>query len=491
MTRQADVLVIGAGPAGSTAAGLLAAWGRSVVLVHRASGRPDLAESLPASTRKLLRFLGELDAVDAAQFHPNRGNVSFWAGQPGVATSGESGYHVLRGEFDGRLRDHARTRGAAMVAGHVRAVEGTGPVSVQVVADGGERSEVVAEFVLDCSGRAGVVARRGFRRLDAGYRTLAVAGEWTSGSWPEGEDAHTVVESYADGWAWSVPLSGARRQFTVMVERDRRQVSKAGLRELYHTELAKADRVAERLQGATSIGEPWACDATLYRSAAAADERILLVGDAASFIEPLSAAGVKKALTSAWRAAVVVHTCLRSSGMKSPAFDLFNRREQQVYQECARRAAAFFQEAADAHGGAFWAARAAPSREAAERTAAEVVEQDPAADPAVRKAFDRLADPGGIRLAPTHNLRLAKTAMIEGNQVVLRDGIVIPGVEWPLRFAAGINLPELMQAAGCGDLTAVRRAYQARAGSVDAHEFLAGLSVLVANGMLEIQSPRV
>ena len=64
--READVLVIGGGPAGATAAGLLASWGQSVVLVHRAAGQPDLAESLPASTRKLLRFLGQLEAVDAA-----------------------------------------------------------------------------------------------------------------------------------------------------------------------------------------------------------------------------------------------------------------------------------------------------------------------------------------------------------------------------------------------------------------------------------------
>ena len=63
----------------------------------------------------------------------------------------------------------------------------------------------------------------------------------------------------------------------------------AGLRGTYHTELGKTPGAAERLNGATPIGEPWACDATLYRSTQCADERVLLVGDAASFIEPLSA----------------------------------------------------------------------------------------------------------------------------------------------------------------------------------------------------------
>ena len=56
---QCDVVVIGAGPAGSTAAQLLASWGWSVVLVHRDAGRHSLAESLPPSTRKLFAFLGQ------------------------------------------------------------------------------------------------------------------------------------------------------------------------------------------------------------------------------------------------------------------------------------------------------------------------------------------------------------------------------------------------------------------------------------------------
>src|SRR5262245_32927400 len=120
---RVDAVVIGGGPAGSTAAALLASWGRSVVLVHHESAQPSLAESLPWSTRKLLRHLGQLDAVDAAGFHPNYGNISRWAGQSAAAATEGPGYHISRRDFDRVLREHARSKGASIVEGTVTRVD--------------------------------------------------------------------------------------------------------------------------------------------------------------------------------------------------------------------------------------------------------------------------------------------------------------------------------------------------------------------------------
>ena len=492
--------MVGAGPAGSTAAQLLASWGWSVVLVHRAAappGRPSLAESLPSSTRKLFAFLGQLDRVEAAGFHPNEGNVARWANASRVTRSTDAGFHVCRGAFDQVLRDSTVAAGAHLVYAVVRRVEPGNPIAVTYAADHGRVETCAARLVLDCSGRAGVVARRGFRRADARYRTLAIAAEWECADWPADEHALTLVESYRDGWAWSVPLSATRRQCTVMIEPGRsakafaRRSDVVPLREIYQRELEKSVELRGRLVSATIASTPWTCDASIYDSARAADEGVLLVGDAASFIEPLSSAGVKKALLSAWRAAVVTNTCLANPALAGAAMDLYVARERQVYAECTRRSNAFFAEAAAAYGTPFWSTRAEeadginPIGEDHDVLAAEVSDAALARDPDVRLAFEHLRASQHVRLRASAALRFAPVAIIEGREVVMRDALIVPGLDAPLQFAAGIDLARLARlATACGEVPALIAAYHEQVGPVPLNGLLTGLSLLVARRAL-------
>lgn len=497
MSTPVDVLVIGGGPAGATAAGLLASWGRSVALIHHESSKPSLAESLPASTRKLLRFLGQLEEVDSAGFHPNHGNISRWAGKEARAESADAGYHVSRSVFDRVLRAHARAQGASIVEGRVQRVDfvGDGPpcrlrpttaVTLECATSRGV-GRYQASFVLDCSGRAGIIARRGLRRADAGYRTLAIAAEWECPDWPSHEQTHTVVDSYENGWAWSVPLSAARRQCTVMVDADLMTVRKASLDAIYRGELRKAPSIGARLTGSREINRPWACDASLYTCQRAADSAALLVGDAASFIEPLSSAGVKKALASAWRTAVVVNTALDKPQMLAVATDYHDRREREVYQECLRRSAEFFKTAANVHGDEFWSVRASV---VPDTDGAAGLEGSALHDARVRAAFDLLRDASSLELAPAPHLRFEPFAVIEDREVVLRDAIVLPGISEPVRYVGGVNLPELVRiAAGCRDVPSLIESYHHRVGPVDPRDLLVGLSVLIAGGLMRSEVP--
>lgn len=500
MSKQLDALVIGGGPAGATAAALLASWGRSVVLLHHDSSQPSLAESLPSSTRKLLRFLGQLDVVDSARFHPNHGNISRWAGTEAAAASAEPGYHVSRAAFDRLLRDHARLRGAAIVHAQVRRVDlaGDGPpeggphkkgphdtgATVECAGPFGVR-RYEARFVLDSSGRAGVIARRGLRRAHAGYRTLAIAAEWECPDWPADERTQTFVDGYDNGWGWSVPLSFTRRQCTVMVDAELTTVRKAGLATLYCAELRKARSIHERLAGSRQTSEPWACDASLYSCVRAAESRALLVGDAASFIEPLSSAGVKKALASAWRAAIVVNTGLNTPDMFGVASDFHTRRERRVYDECLQRSAAFFRNAGSVCESEFWSLRASCGEESDDAADRELADIDLGRDEAVRQAFETLRDAPRLDVTPAPHLQFERVAVIEGREVVLRDGVKLPGASLPVRFVAGVNLPELIRiAAGCRDVASLIEAYHGRVAPVDPRNLLVGLSLLVARGVV-------
>ena len=489
--EECDVLVVGGGPSGSTTAQLLASWGRTVTIVHRPPpAHLTLAESLPASTRKLLRFLGQLDAVDAAGFYPNTGNRADWARQSHTTTSAESGHHVPRAAFDRVLLEGARAAGARVIEGTVQRVDADDRDRVTAIAADGTAIDCRARYVVDCSGRAGVIARHGLRRHLVSYRTLAIVAEWDCGDWPLEERTCTTIESFGDGWAWSVPLSATRRQCTVMV--DPKGPAEAGPQMLltkYERELAKAPALTARLTQARRVSAPWTCDASLYDAIRAGDGRVLLVGDAASFIEPLSSAGVKKALLSAWRAAVVVNTCLIDPAMAGPAIELHVRREREVYDDCLRRSSGFFAEGFAAYATPFWSARAQHGVRAGSSGGAadpeDMSDDMLGRDDSIRAAFDRLRTDSIVQLRPAAALQFAPVPAIDGRVVVMREGVIVPGLAAPLQYAAGVDLARLARiVSGCGDVPAIIEAYQHDVGPTPVAGLLTGLSLLVARQAL-------
>jgi flavin-dependent dehydrogenase len=478
-----DAVVIGGGPAGASIGALLAAWGHSVVILNRNAPRSrGLAESIPPSTRKLLAEIGVLDAVDRAPFYRTRGNTVWWASrEPRVETFGDGadalGYQVFRPEFDRVLLEHARAAGADVRAdARVQSVAFDGDSAVVTHDEGGRRSRIACKLVLDCSGRSGVVGRR-FRVPEAGHRMYALVGVWTRcDGWDLPDETHTAVETYRDGWAWSVPVSAETRHVGAMAgsampeERTPRALGEA-----YQSEIDKTRQLAARLRGA-SLQQVWACDASLYSASTYAGPRFLLIGDAGSFIDPLSSFGVKKALASAWLGAIVAHTRLLDPGRDALACEFFSDWERGVYATHLRRSREFARAACLEHDSVFWAARTAGAPDQpADRGAADV-----SGDADVRRAFDAFKAAPAIDLRLADGVRFEPRAVIRGREIVLEEALA-----GGLRFAGNVDLVTLARLAGehrrVPDLF---EAYCQRLAPVPLPSLVSGLSLLVARGIL-------
>ena len=165
-----DVIVIGGGPAGATAATYLTMDQRRVLLLEKAHfPRHVVGESLLPSMMPILEDFGLLETVEALNFPNKTGGTFIWgkSDEPWDVFFSNNpflpfpyAYHVDRAVFDDMLLSHAKDVGATVVEG----VEVTGPLQdaegricgVTWVDESGERHESRAPFVVDASGRAAV-----------------------------------------------------------------------------------------------------------------------------------------------------------------------------------------------------------------------------------------------------------------------------------------------------------------------------------------------
>jgi flavin-dependent dehydrogenase len=432
-----DALIIGGGPAGATAGRLLALWGHRVVLLEKPQpAARSFAETLPPSCANVFAALKIQAEIAEAGFFRTGGNTSWWAGRRKRVEAyapGRRGWQVLRAEFDTLLLRLAAQAGVEIRRGN---------------------PDIAARFTLDCSGRAGVLARRGYRVPEPGHRTVALCGIWTSDhAWRDVDPTHTIVESYRDGWAWVIPLSPRRRYVTIMADPRRRP--------RYVTELQKTARISGMLKSSRMEGDPWGCDASLYHARCYAAPGALLVGEAGSALDPLSSFGVKTAMTSALVAAIAVHTCLRRPERTEAALGFYDRHERNVYDARLSEANRFYRAAAEFHRGEFWQARARP------RETARLPRR---------------------RLVRSPQVRWEPRPVISGNELVMRAGFSAPGLP-DSPWMSGVYLPAILEATERPRRAAeIARVYRKRGHAATRSAWVSALSFLLARGVL-IESP--
>jgi len=459
-----DVAVIGGGPAGTSCAMRLQQFGLDVALFEKGEGqRQHVGESLPSSIRVVLESL-ELTLPDEVVETRPPEHLVYWGPMSGDGARArphqETSLLVWRGPFDAFLRATASERGVPIIQVPVVRVQ---PFEEGHALECGGGETRKCRFVVDASGRSGIVAKA-YRQRVEGLRTLAMTGHFDTGE----ASPNTLVETFADGWVWSAPLQSGLRDVTVMVEGD--AVRDGDAEAAYQAAIDRAPHIRSIVESAKRVDPVRGIDATPYGARPFCARDFLLVGDAASFLDPLSAHGVHKAMDGALVAAAVVRTILENPSMAEDAARFYDSREQDIFDITRSRLARLYRQEVRFADRPFWMKRA--------------VSDEPPSEPTAPRAPMTPTTP----LRAGDGVEVIKTAVLENDTIVQREVLVAPGLagaKRPVRYLGTILLPDLFRVATAAGTAALA----ARAAEGAYEPTYAAIDWLYRHGYLDVVDP--
>ena len=321
-----DVIVIGGGPAGSTAATLLARSGHSVLLLEREKfPRFQIGESLLPYNNDLFDRLGVTEKLKGGFFPKYGADFVTGDGQIGysfrfdrnLAPQYHSSFQVKRAEFDEMLLRNAATAGVEVrEQTGVARVDLSDPKCAVVETTTGERH--TARFVVDASGHGAVLGSRVGEKADvAELKKVAIFAHYRGVPRAEGrEGGNTIIVVLKDAWFWLIPVSGDLMSVGLVVDRD--HVRNCGLspEELLKKTIEATPFVAERMRNAERTTQIYARRDFSYRMSRIVGENYALIGDAAGFLDPIFSTGVFMAMKSADIAATAIASRLGKGSMR-------------------------------------------------------------------------------------------------------------------------------------------------------------------------------
>ena len=336
MSWKGDVVIVGGGPAGSTAATLLAKRGHRVALLEKEEfPREHVGESLLPYCYPIFEELGVLDELagrfvrkPGVRFVDTGGSTqTTWCFAHVIKGPSYLSFHVIRSEFDQLLLDNAARHGATIRertrAAAVDLVGPEGGVAVRAVRHGGGEETYRARFLIDASGRDTFVASRmrakkPHPRLDRAALSTHWAGARYEGGIEEGLLQVVYLGGEKQGWIWAIPVGMDRVSVGVVLNHsylrsERAELLRQGRQDWQNPFVADVLAEARTIQPLMFNGDYSYSVTQKYGS------NFALVGDASAFIDPIFASGVYLSMNSSRLVADAVHATLVSGGQGAAA----------------------------------------------------------------------------------------------------------------------------------------------------------------------------
>ncbi|MEU9189657.1 tryptophan 7-halogenase [Streptomyces sp. NPDC048484] len=351
-----DVVVVGGGPGGSTLATLVAMRGHRVLILEKETfPRYQIGESLlPSTVHGVCRLTGVTDELARAGFTLKRGGTLRWGAKPepwtfafsvSQKTAGRTSfaYQVERMKFDKILLDNARRKGVEVreratvsdvvedEAGRVCGVDYTD-------ADGAEH-RISARYVVDASGNGSRIHQRvgGVREYSEFFRSLALFGYFEGGRrLPAPNSGNILSAAFGSGWFWYIPLSDTLTSVGAVVRREDAEKIQGDPEKALMNLVDECPLVKEYLSGATRVttgeyGRLRVRKDYSYHQTRFWRPGMVLIGDAACFVDPVFSSGVHLATYSALLAARSINSILAGLVDEAPAFGEFEARYRREY----------------------------------------------------------------------------------------------------------------------------------------------------------------
>ena len=356
-----DAIVVGAGPAGSTTAALLAEKGRDVLVVEKEQfPRYHVGESLMPFCYFPLQRLGLVDTLMESA-NPRKYCVQFvredgFLSQPFYFFQhfdhpSSTTWQVWRSEFDKMILDKARENGASVMErtkANKLLKSNNRVVGIRAESDDFGQLEINAPIVVDASGRDCFAARKeNWMVRDPELKKVALWTYFKDAKRDPGldEGATTVAYLPNKGWFWYIPLSDGMVSVGIVAERD--YLFNGTTKDhatIFNREIHNNEWIKEHLVGAKQTGEYRITGEYSYRNRYCASDGLVLAGDALGFLDPVFSSGVFLALKSGVMLADEIDHALKAKDFSAKSFHEYGKMMQSSIETMRKIVYAFYDE---------------------------------------------------------------------------------------------------------------------------------------------------